>query len=76
MGNCQCAGSGSEEVLKTSPRDADHAETEKAVKVPVPVEFQKIQGLWRTEGDYQMMGRHSSCTAFDNLIHGISNSIY
>eukprot|EP00434_Breviolum_minutum_P012742 symbB.v1.2.011231.t1/scaffold751.1/size165343/2 len=72
--NCQCGnGSKAEEVFKATPRHDDFVDPD-ASKVPVPPEFHKIQGMWKTEHDVQLMGEIRGSTVIWDKVFNLSQS--
>lgn len=73
--NCQCPGDKGEEVFKAfSPRHNDIVDAEQLSKVLVPPEFHKIQGMWRTEEDMQLMGEIRGSTVVWDKVFNLSQS--
>lgn len=74
--NCQCAGPKAEEVFKQTPRQPeDYVDVaDKGKKVPVPPEFQKLQGTWRTDGESQLMGEIIGATIVWDKVFNLSQS--
>ncbi|CAJ1360191.1 unnamed protein product [Effrenium voratum] len=72
---CHCAGSDKEETFRATPRVASDVVSVLPDGGPVPPEFQKLQGKWRTEADKAPMGEIIGATIVWDKMFNLEQSL-